>query len=359
MNSRERVLTAMRRQTPDRVPHEVGLALTPQKHAEIVERTGCEDPAAYFGADIRFVHAAATRNRADHGRYFTDLPSRASVDEWGVAFVPTESTDARHAHLSGLIYPMLGIETVREMEEYPLPDLDAPYRYEHLPKQVAALQQQGFAVAAGMACTIFEVAWYMRSMERLLTDFVDDSPVATVLLDRITELRKCQARQYALSGADILHTGDDIGSQRGLMMSLPMWRRWLKPRLAAVIAEARAVRPDMLVFYHSDGDVTPAIPDLIEIGIDILNPVQCECMDPAAVKREYGRDLAFWGTIGTQTTLPFGTPADVRSEVRLRMETVGAGGGLLLGPTHILEPEVPFENITALVEAINEYGWYR
>jgi uroporphyrinogen decarboxylase len=245
------------------------------------------------------------------------------------------------------------------MEAYPLPDLDTAYRYEHLGGQVAALQEQGFAVAAGMACTIFEIAWYMRSMERLLTDFLDESPVATVLLDRITELRKHQARRYALSGADILHTGDDIGSQRGLIMSLPMWRRWLKPRLAAVIAEARAVRPDMLVFYHSDGDVTPAIPDLIEIGVDILNPVQCECMDPAALKREYGRDLAFWGTIGTQTTLPFGAPEDVRNEVRVRMQTVGVGGGLLLGPTHILEPEVPFENIVALVDAIHEYGWYR
>jgi uroporphyrinogen decarboxylase len=139
-----------------------------------------------------------------------------------------------------------------------------------------------------------------------------------------------------------------------MLMSVRMWRTWLRPRLARTIAAAREVRPDVLVFYHSDGDVSAIIPDLIEIGVDILNPIQPECMDPAALKRNFGDRLAFWGTIGTQSTLPFGSPDDVRREVRLRIETVGVGGGLFLAPTHVIEPEVPFENIAAFVDAVRD-----
>jgi uroporphyrinogen decarboxylase len=150
----------------------------------------------------------------------------------------------------------------------------------------------------------------------------------------------------------VLSMGDDVGTQRGMLMSVRMWRQHLKPRLARVIAAGRAVRPDVLVFYHSDGNMAAIIPDLIEIGVDILNPVQPECMDPAALKAQYGDRLSFWGLIGTQTTLPFGTPSDVAADVRLRIETVGKGGGLFLAPTHVIEPEVPWENIVAFVEAV-------
>jgi uroporphyrinogen decarboxylase len=112
----------------------------------------------------------------------------------------------------------------------------------------------------------------------------------------------------------------------------------------------------VLVFYHSDGNILPIIPELIEIGVDILNPIQPECMDPAELKRMYGDKLSFWGTIGTQTTMPFGTPDDVRNEVCERIATVGKGGGLFLSPSHILEPEVPWANIEAFVEAERKYG---
>ena len=142
------------------------------------------------------------------------------------------------------------------------------------------------------------------------------------------------------------------------MMSPATWREWLKPRWRKVIKAAKDVNPAVLAFYHSDGDVRPVIEDLIEIGFDILNPVQPECMDPAALKRAYGDRLAFWGTIGTQTTMPFGTPDEVRATVKERIETVGVGGGLLIAPTHVLEPEVPWENIVALFEAVDEYGRY-
>jgi uroporphyrinogen decarboxylase len=125
-----------------------------------------------------------------------------------------------------------------------------------------------------------------------------------------------------------------------------------------VIRAAKEVKPSILVFYHSDGNVWDAIPDLIEAGIDVLNPVQPECMDPAQVKNEFGDRLSFFGTISVQRTMPFGTPDDIRTEVRTRMETIGRNGGLLLSPSHVLQPDTPWENIVAFFEAIEECGYY-
>ena len=157
---------------------------------------------------------------------------------------------------------------------------------------------------------------------------------------------------------DILFTGDDVGTQHGMMMSPTSWRSWLKPLLAKVIASARAVNPDIPVWYHSDGKIEAIIPDLIEVGVTILNPVQPECMDPARLKKQYGDQLSFWGCVGTQSTMPWGTPEEVRDTVKRLIQTVGEGGGLVIGPTHVLEPEVPWENVLALADAVREFGKY-
>ena len=183
-------------------------------------------------------------------------------------------------------------------------------------------------------------------------DFVEDSPFAEVLLDRITAKRVVQAERYATLGPDVIMFGDDVGTQRGMLMSPALWRRWLKPRLAQAIAAARAVRPEVLIAYHTDGDVTRIVPELIEIGVEVLNPVQPECMDPFALKRQYGDRLACWGVLGTQSVFPFGSPEEVRQAIRRLIAEVGNGGGLLLAPTHMVEPEVPWENIVAFVETV-------
>ena len=125
-----------------------------------------------------------------------------------------------------------------------------------------------------------------------------------------------------------------------------------------MIRAAKAVKPDLLVQYHTDGDCSAVIPDLIEVGVDILNPVQPECMDPVEIKKAYGDRLSFSGTIGTQTTMPHGTTDDVRAAVKKMIETVGVGGGLMLAPTHVIEPDVPWENVVAFVEACREFGHY-
>jgi uroporphyrinogen decarboxylase len=153
--------------------------------------------------------------------------------------------------------------------------------------------------------------------------------------------------------------GDDVAMQTGMLISPQLWRIWLKPRMVRIINAAKSIHPRIHIFYHSDGNPSAIIDELIEIGVTVLNPIQPECMNPAEVKKKYGDRLAFWGTMGVQSTLPFGTPEDVRAEVKLRMQTIGSGGGLLLGPSHMIEPEVPWENIIAFFNAVEEYGYYR
>ena len=152
-------------------------------------------------------------------------------------------------------------------------------------------------------------------------------------------------------GVDMIWLGDDIGQQSGLLMSPRHWRRFLKPRMAELIAQIKSINPAVRVAYHTDGCVYKLIPELIEIGIDVLNPVQPAAMDCARLKREWGRELCFWGSMDEQHTLPFGTPDDVRAEVRDRVSVLGAGGGLILGPTHHVQLDTPLENFWAMVEA--------
>jgi uroporphyrinogen decarboxylase len=217
------------------------------------------------------------------------------------------------------------------------------------------LQADGQAVIGHMACTVWETSWYLRSMPALMMDMIEEDEKATWLLDTVTANACQRAEAYVRAGVDILAMGDDVGMQESIMMSQPMYQQWIKPRLAKVIDAARAVNPDVLVHYHTCGYVEPLIDDLIEAGIDILNPVQPECMDFAEIHAKYGDRLSFNGTLGTQTTMPFGTPAEVRETVFRNLEIAGETGGLLCCPTHLLEPEVPFENIEAYVAACKEF----
>jgi uroporphyrinogen decarboxylase len=178
------------------------------------------------------------------------------------------------------------------------------------------------------------------------------------VMDIIKEQRILQARAFAEAGADILRVGDDIGSQKSMLMSPDCWRTHLKPRLKEVINAGREINPDIIVNYHSDGFVLPVIEDLIEVGVDILNPIQPECMEPKEIKNKFGDRLTLLGTIGTQTVLPFGTTEEVREYVYTRMEECKSGGGFIIAPSHGIRPEVPFENIIAFYDAVEEFGIY-
>jgi uroporphyrinogen decarboxylase len=342
---RERVLKTLRHEHPGRFPKEMGF--TPAAFQKFKSHTGSEDPASYFGMEVRHIGAARTSEVADFSGYYADedLPEGTTIDDYGTARVP-----AGFYHFWGLRFPAKCFSSLAQYEGYPWPTFAAPADAENT---VQACHDAGLAVG-GFAGHIWETAWQVRGMNELMMDFLEREDMAAYLLDRIADQVAGVAQGLARAGVDVLQLGDDVGMQDRLMMSPGMWREWLFPRLKRAIDAARAVNPGLHVWYHTDGDVRSIIPGLMEAGVDVLNPVQPECMDPAELRAEYGDSLAFWGCVGTQTTLPFGSPEDVKRTVHHLIETVGASGGLFIAPTHVVEPDVPWPNIAAFFEAIEE-----
>lgn len=353
MTSRERVLTALAHQPTDRVPrllYEEVIGYTPTIEKLLRECCAPKSPREYFDMDItRVTFNPTTLPRSRFAQWLRSEVDVAlasgQVDEWGM----WRRVGDFH-HFAQFVSPLRGIQDFPRLQQYPWPDLDQPHRFEGVRDRVEAFHAQGLAVAA-YAGSVFERSWSLRGMEELMMDMLVAPEIADFLLERTATFQRYAAEQFARAGADIIITGDDVAGQTGLLMKLETWRRFLKPRLAATVAAVKAVNPAAFVFYHSDGNVEAVIPDLIEIGIDILNPVQPECMDRAAIKRKFGDRLSFWGTMSVQRTMPLGTPDQVRAEVRASIREVGHGGGLILAPAHVLGPETPWENIAAFFEA--------
>ncbi|MBR5446523.1 MAG: hypothetical protein IKV57_10380 [Clostridia bacterium] len=271
-----------------------------------------------------------------------------TIDSWGVA---REPGSAAAYHMTYMHHPMKDFDSVEQIASYPMPVYGDESHTKLLKGRVDAFHAEDIAAIGHMQCTIWETSWYMRGMENLLCDMMSEDPMAEILLDRVTEIAMTRAVNYAKAGVDGIFLGDDIGMQHTCMMSNELYGEWLKPRLKRVIDAAKAVNPELLIFYHSCGHVTELIPQLIEAGVEILNPVQPECMDFAKIHAEYGDVLSFHGTIGTQSTMPFGTPEEVRKTVFENLKTAGRNGGLYVCPTHLLEPEVPLENVIAYIQA--------
>jgi uroporphyrinogen decarboxylase len=367
MTSRERVLTAIHLQLPDRVPREI--LFEPRVARMLRERLNTPDLVAALRMDVVSVFPSPTRLRTNFTPYFqtrvkagewtrdgkpvTPDGKAVSWDEWGRGRI----WDLEE-HYAEYLYPLERSETADEILAYPWPDLFEPYRYADLKERVDALHARGYAVIGDVDETVFEIAWQLRSMDRLFEDMLHNDEKAALVLDAITDRIACAARAMAEAGVDILYTGDDVAMQTGLMMSRKFYRQWLFPRLKRVVDAAREVIPGLPVQYHSDGKINDLVPDLMEAGVTILNPVQPECVDHAWIKAAYGDRLSFNGGLGVQSVLPFGTPEQVREHVRQVIHTLGAGGGLIIAPSHVIERDTPMENILAMMGAIDEFGRY-
>ncbi|MBM3216293.1 hypothetical protein FJZ36_15440 [Candidatus Poribacteria bacterium] len=349
MTPRERVLRAINSEYPDRVPKEA--SFTPALFERFKQETGSTNPTEYFGMEMRHVGFAGLKREhfPDFTEYRRHFPDNASPSgEYGTASVP-----ANYFHFWGYVFPLVNATTVAEVERYPWPDVRLDYRHAHLESQVESLHAQGYPVMA-FCGHIFETSWQITGFEKMFEDMQMNPAFVEAVLEHVCQDNCFRARRFAQAGVDILGTGDDVGMKHGLMMHPDMWRRFLKPRLAREIAAARDVNPDIPVWYHSDGDITTIIDDLIEVGVTILNPVQPECLEVHELHKRYGDRLSFWGTIGTQSTMPFGSTDDVRRTVKEMIELFAPG--LVIAPTHVLEPDVPWDNVRAFFDAVEEYG---
>ena len=345
LSSRERVRLALEHRPTDRVPIAMVCAgINPPAYHELEQYLGHSrgisvgeylDPLIdVVGVGPDYVGPALPRDQ----------------DIWGVRRAPVSYGAGSYDEIA--VYPLAGAESPGDMDRHAWPTT-AMFDYSVLPEQIAAVQAKGERCIMVANGNILETSWYMRGFERMLTDFAENPELAWAIMDRVTDFyveHFSRMLSAAKDSIDLVFTADDIGSQRGLIMSLPMWERMVKPhhaRLNATIHEFGAK-----VIYHSDGAVMEAVEGLIDMGIDILQALQfsADGMDAMVLKSAHGDRLCFEGGVSVQTTLPFGTADDVRREVEGLITVLGREGGYILGPSHAIQAGTPAENIVALFD---------
>ncbi|MCL5408991.1 MAG: hypothetical protein M1135_03110 [Candidatus Omnitrophica bacterium] len=285
----------------------------------------------------------------DFSSYFLDMekPEGSFINSIGVLEIP-----AKFYHFTGYVSPLRNAKNFDDIQNFPFPYSDE-FDCSGMKEKVEEAHNAG-KVTFTWVGHMYEDAWQIRGYEEFLQDMLEKPEWAEYILDRLTEKNIKIASCMAKAGVDYIATGDDVATQKNLMFSPSMWRKFIKSKWEKVYNEARKIKPDIQIWYHSDGNITDIIGELTDIGITILNPLQPECMDVIKLKKEYGSRLVFDGTIGTQSTMPFGTPEDVKKTVREMKKQIGYDGALIIAPTHILEPEVPIENIEAFFTACRE-----
>jgi uroporphyrinogen decarboxylase len=287
-----------------------------------------------------------------------ELSEDSFIDNWGIMWHRTPGN-----HYFEVAKPPLQNATLDDIERYPWPDLAHPSRFEGIADKARAIRDAGYAVVALSGISPFEFSYVMRGVEAWLTDLAANPDFAQALLRKLTDMMLASTiklLEKAGEYIDVIITGDDLGSQNAPLISPKMYRRLVKPFHAELIGAIKS-RTKAKVFYHSDGNIYPLIGDLIEVGIDLLNPVQVSAKDmgdTARLKREFGDRLSFCGAIDTQWVLPHGTPDDVRREVRRRIKDLGPGGGYILASVHCIQPDVPPENVCAMFETAIAEGQY-
>jgi uroporphyrinogen decarboxylase len=353
---RDRVQMALSHEQPDRCPMQI--SFTPEFATRLRDDLQIQGRKVHnphgggntyelersLGEDLLLTSVGWANSYYQAGEIYTD--------EWGVTWKSHPyTTPFGTGHYTEMTAHPLADE--RAIAGYRVPDPKRPELYWEAAQVIRDFKDEYWIVGVTVT-TIFETAWALRGYEQLMTDFIADPDLANHILDIPYQYHLTAACKLVEMGVDMIWTGDDVGMQTGMLFSPKIWRAFFKPRMANFISTLKTINPRVKVAYHSDGNIQAILPDLIEIGLDVLNPIQPACMDPAQLKRAYGDRLCFWGSIDEQHTLPFGSPEDVRNEVNLRLETVGQNGGLILGPTHHVQLDTPLENFWAMVNATTQ-----
>jgi uroporphyrinogen decarboxylase len=374
LTSRERVLCALNHEEPDRVPIMFGgsgaTSMLAPAYDQLKAYLGLrretrvssgifqyalldEEVMARFGSDFRPLlpgPAVSTVAR--------QLLDDTLVDDWGTMWQRRPGVQ----YYEMIQWPLKNA-TLDYVSRYPWPDLAHPSRFEGMKAKAQAIHEAGYAtiVLAGLAS--YEICHQLLGLETWLIKLASEPDYAHALMRQVTN-RACAMASKLMEEAgdfiDVVVMADDLGSQSGPLMSPKMYRALIKPYQAEIIAAIKRRHPAK-VFYHSCGSIYPIINDLIEIGVDLLNPVQVSAAnmgDTARLKKEFGQRLSFCGGVDTQHVLPHGTPDEVRREVRRRIKDLGPGGGYVLAAVHAIQPDVPPENVCALYEEALAAGRY-
>jgi uroporphyrinogen decarboxylase len=382
MTSRERVLATLNHQEPDRIPIDLGgfqTGIHREAYRELIAHLGYDekililDPVQQivrpservlerFRVDTRYISAHAPESfkggivqnwRA--GRLWHDLR-----DEFGVVW---SMPDDEPNYMDISRHPLAGA-TKADLADYPFPNGADPTRFSGVREEALRLRRETpFALATGISGVVYEVCWYMRGLEQWFEDLIERPEFCEALLDRVLAywLDFETGFMKAVGDiADVVMIGDDLAGQDGPLFSPDLYRRLVKPRQKKLVRHLRSLTRAK-IWYHTCGDASVLIPELIDNGIDILNPVQVglKGMAPQSLKARFGKDLAFWGGgIDAQHVLPFASPAEVRNAVRKNMGAFKPGGGYVFNNVHNIQKGVPPANIVALFDAAYEFGRY-
>jgi len=359
MNSKERVLTAIGHKEPDRIPRFI--FLTPEVSDSLSNILGLDSSDSYaldveLGNDMLLCYRGIGDIPGVYKRKYDEKVPNEFYDRWGIKYREVNyGKDKFRGKYTEMVKHPLADNT--DLDKYRIPNPSE----EDLTAMADLVEKYGhdYAIIAGVACTIFEASWYLRGLENFMMDLKHNRDFANELMDMVMQYHLEVARKMIAMGADIVWVGDDVGMQSGMYISPQDFRDFLKPRYAHMFNEFRKIKKDIKIAYHSDGYMEPVIPDFIEIGLDILNPVQPSCMNPYEIKKKYGKNLTFWGTIDVQKVMPFGTTAEVIGEVKERIRTVGPDGGFILCSAHCIQPsDRAVDNIFAYYWAANKYSNY-
>jgi Uroporphyrinogen-III decarboxylase len=381
MTGRERVLATLNHEEPDRVPLIIGqtnaTGIKMRSYQGLKHLFGVEAPDRYIYdwpelgtalPDEAVLERLGSDARSVLDRFPASVYERAKtrpehspfIDDWGGG-----QSEIEPGKWYPGIHPMPEASTLADIEAFPWPDPDDPSRVEAVQAEARALKADGRYAVIGCPWLLFpfERAHELQGLDRFLENMLLEPEFAQALLWKIEGICK-RIMGHFLDEAgdclDIIKIGDDLGAQENLMISPQVYREMLKPVHADLIAFIKS-KTKARIFFHSDGDIFDLVPDLVEIGVDILNPIQSgagRMSDLGLIKRRFGDRLTFCGAIDTQRVLPYGSPEEVRSEVRRVIGLLGPGGGYLVSAVHTIMDEVPPENIVAMCDAVKEYGAY-
>ncbi|MGQ9661148.1 MAG: uroporphyrinogen decarboxylase family protein [Kiritimatiellia bacterium] len=362
MRPRERILATLRHELPDRTPtdgwfHDV-VEERLKKHfrtddwSEVLRQLGIE---GWKNVSLRisfpeFERRSTPRPGDKKGPRAIWLDERTYQDAWGTVHRFGEG-DWYEERVRGALDEA---QTLDEILRYPFPTEKQIQEDPTLPDKIASFKSEGFFVSGGIP-NPYKQAWHVRGLENVLADYILNPEILSAIYDRLYALYGEIALRLTRAGVDMITVTGDIAMQDRIVMGPDAWRRMDKPRLAQLIACCRSINPDVYFFIHSDGNIMDLMDDLIEIGFNVINPVQPECMNPAEVKRRWGERITIHGGISLQRTLPRGTPDDVRQEVETLIRECGYNGGLVVFPSNVIQPDTPTENIIACFHTARDF----
>ena len=341
MTHKERVMSTLQFKNPDRVPRFIWLGSKTRQILTQHYGVSSLDLDFRMGNDILQTWLSINgemEREVQQGSEFTD--------EWGITW-------RREGIYNAVCHHPLKALTYEEIDDYPFPSPFKPERYAGL-KELLHKYGNEYFIGADVSGTLFEPAYHLRGMEDLMADMALGDEAADLILDKLTDFSTKTAIEAVRLGVDWIWLGDDLGSQRSMMLSPELWRKYFKPRMAKIIEAIHAEKPDIPIAYHSCGAMSPVIPDLIEIGINVLNPIQESAagMSHQTIKDEYGDRLTMMCGPDTQQFLIDAAPAQVRQKTVELVRTLGKNGGYIFAVSHHIQPDTPLENIEAMLEAL-------